>query len=37
MDNAGVVQLFAPTNGRMAERHARLLGDVGVDPAMNLA
>lgn len=37
VDNAGVVQLFAPRNGRMAEAYARLLGDVAPETVMGLA
>lgn len=37
VDNAGVVQLFAPRNGRMAEAYARLLGDVAPEAVMGLA
>lgn len=37
VDNAGVVQLFAPRNGRMAEAYARLLGDVAPETVMALA
>ena len=36
VDNAGVVQLFAARNGRMAEAYARLLGDVSPDAVMAL-
>ena len=36
VDNAGVVQLFAARNGRMAEAYARLLGDVAPEAVMAL-
>lgn len=36
VDNAGVVQLFAARNGRMAEAYARLLGDVAPEAVMSL-
>ncbi|MBK8177022.1 MAG: type IV secretory system conjugative DNA transfer family protein [Rhodospirillales bacterium] len=36
VDNAGVVQLFAARNGRMAEAYARLLGDVSPEGVMAL-
>lgn len=36
VDNAGVVQLFAARNGRMAEAYARLLGDASPEAVMAL-
>jgi type IV secretion system protein VirD4 len=35
-DNAGVIQLFAARNGRVAESYARLLGDVSPEAVMQL-
>lgn len=35
-DNAGVIQLFQPRNGRMAQAYANLLGDVTPDAVMGL-
>jgi type IV secretion system protein VirD4 len=35
-DNAGVIQLFAPRNGRVADAYARLLGDVSPEAVMQL-
>lgn len=37
VDNAGVVQLFAARNGRMAEAYGRLLGDASPEAVMALA
>jgi type IV secretory pathway TraG/TraD family ATPase VirD4 len=36
VDNAGVVQLFAARNGRMAEAYGRLLGDASPEAVMAL-
>jgi type IV secretion system protein VirD4 len=36
-DNAGVIQLFAARNGRIADSYARLLGDVSPEAVMQLA
>ena len=36
VDNAGVVQLFAARNGRMAEAYGRLLGDASPETVMAL-